>query len=196
MIKKINPSFKLVLLIIIVLAIIRIPNAANFTWLSNFSPMGAIALFGGAYFKNRWKAIMLCLSVLFLSDLFISAVIFKNQYGLIYSGWYWIYSIFVLIIFIGNWIIKKVHVKNILLASTLSALCHWLIADFTVWLSGGLNIITQQPLTKDWQGLLQCYIQGFPFMRNFLFGTMIYSFIAFGIFEFSNKYFFKTQFTK
>lgn len=183
MIKKLNPSIALIGILILALAIIRIPNAANFTWLSNFSPVGAIALFGGTYFKNKWKAILFCLGVLFISDIFISVVIFKNQYGFIYHGWYWIYSIFILIVFIGHWIIKKVNIKNIFLASILAAITHWVLADFTVWLGGGLNIITQQPLTKDGAGLLQCLVQGFPYMKNFLLGTLVYSSIAFGLCE-------------
>ena len=183
MIKKINPSFALTVFFILLLASIRIPNAAHFTTLSNFSPIGAIALFGGTHFKNKWKAILFCVGILFVSDIFISTLIFKGKYGFIYQGWYWIYSIFILIIFIGSWIIKQVNFKNILWASFIAAITHWLLADLTVWLSGGLNIITQQPLSKDWAGLIQCYTQGFPYMKNFFLGTLVYSCLAFGVFK-------------
>jgi hypothetical protein len=40
-----------------------------------------------------------------------------------------------------------------------------------------------QPLSKDFAGLMQCYLQGFPFMKNFMAGTFLYSCMMFGIVE-------------
>jgi hypothetical protein len=65
----------------------------------------------------------------------------------------------------------------------MAALTHWLLADFTVWVSGGIDLRTMLPLSKDGAGLLQCYIQGFPFMLNFLAGTIVYGLMMFGSFE-------------
>ena len=58
-----------------------------------------------------------------------------------------------------------------------------MLADFVVWVFGGTDLRTMQPLIRDVNGLVQCYIQGFPFMRNFLAGTIVYSGIMFGAFE-------------
>jgi hypothetical protein len=181
--EKINPRFAVLMLFIIAIAAMRIPNAAQVTPWSNFTPIGAMALFGGGYFSRQWKAILFPLLTLLVSDLIIQAFIFDGEYGVLYSGWYWIYGIFVLITFIGKWMIKKVNIKNVVLAAVVASLSHWLLADFSVWAGGGTDLRTMTPLSRDWAGLLQCYTQGFPFMRNFLAGTLIYSGIMFGAFE-------------
>ena len=181
--QKINPRFAVLAIFIIAIAAMRIPNSAQLTPWANFTPIGAMGLFGGAYFTKKWKAILFPLLTLFVSDLIIQAFVFNGKYGIMYSGWYWIYSIFILITFIGKWLIKKVSIQNVLLAAVAASLSHWLLADFTVWIGGGTDLRTMTPLTKDWAGLQQCYIQGFPFMKNFLLGTLVYSGIMFGAFE-------------
>jgi hypothetical protein len=181
--QKINPSFTIILLFIIAVAAVRIPNATQLAPWANFTPIGAMGLFGGAYFTRQWKAILFPLLTLFISDLVIQLLIFKGQYGIMYDGWYWIYGIFVLITFIGKTLLKKVTVVNVLIAAVAASLTHWLISDFLVWFSGGTDLRTMLPLSRNWNGLLQCYAQGFPFMKNFLMGTLIYGGIMFGTFE-------------
>jgi hypothetical protein len=181
--EKINPRFAVLALFMIVVAAMRIPNAAQLTPWSNFTPIGAMGLFGGAYFTKQWKAVLFPLLTLLVSDLIIQAFVFNGQYGIMYSGWYWIYGIFILITFIGKRLVKKVTVKNVIIAAITASLTHWLIADFTVWAGGGTDIRTMTPLSRDWAGLQQCYIQGFPFMKNFLIGTLVYSGILFAVFE-------------
>jgi hypothetical protein len=171
--QKINPRFTVLALFIIAVAAMRIPNAAQLTPWANFTPIGAMGLFGGAYFTKQWKAVLFPLLTLFISDLVIQLFVFKGQYGVMYSGWYFVYLIFVLITFIGKYLIKKVNVINVFVAVVTASLTHWLISDFLVWSGGGTDLRTMLPLTKDWGGLMQCYIQGLPFMKNFLMGTMI-----------------------
>jgi len=186
-VEKINPRFAVILLLMIVVAAMRIPNAAQITPWANFSPIGAMGLFGGAYFNSKWKAFAFPLLTLFVSDLIINIFIFDGKYGVLYSGWYVIYSIFALIVFYGKWMIQKVAVKNVLLACIVAALSHWLLADFTVWLGGGTDLRTMMPLAKNWAGLLQCYVQGVPFMRNFLLSNLVYGGILFGGFELAQR---------
>ena len=181
--QKINPRFAVLALFMAVVAAMRIPDSACITPWSHFTPIGAMGLFGGAYFTKQWKAVLFSLLTLFVSDLIIQSFVFDGKYGIMYSGWYWIYGIFILITFIGKWIIKNVTVKNVLFAGITAVLTHWMLADFTVWAGGGTDLRTMQPLSRDWSGLLQCYVQGFPFMKNFLMGTLIYSGIMFGAFE-------------
>ncbi len=187
--QKINPRIAVLLIIMIAVAAMRIPNAAQITPWANFTPIGAMGLFGGAYFTNKWKAFLFPLLTLFVSDLIISNVVMHGKYGVLYSGWYIIYGVFILIVLIGKWLLKNVSVKNIVLASVVAALSHWLIADFTVWIGGGTDLRTMTPLTKDWAGLIQCYAQGFPFMKNFLMGNLVYSAIMFGGFSLAQQRF-------
>lgn len=182
-IQKINPRFAVLVLFMIAVAAMRIPNAAQLTPWANFTPIGAMGLFGGAYFSSKWKMVAFPLLTLLVSDLVINAIVFDGKYGVMYSGWYIIYGIFALVVLFGKWMMKKVTVKNVVVASLTAAISHWLIADFTVWIGGGTDLRTMTPLTKDWAGLMQCYIQGFPFMKNFLMGTLVYSAVMFGLFE-------------
>ena len=182
-VKKINPRFATLLLFMVAVAAMRIPNAAQLTPWANFTPIGAMGLFGGTYFNSKWKAFAFPLLTLFASDLIINTIIFGGKYGVLYSGWYVIYGIFALIVLFGKWLIKNVTIKNVALAALAAAVSHWLIADFFVWIGGGTDLKTMAPLTKNWAGLMQCYAQGFPFMKNFLIGNLVYSTIMFGSFE-------------
>jgi len=181
--EKINPRFTVLALFMIAVAAMRIPDSAQLTPWSNFTPIGAMGLFGGAYFSKNWKAVLFPLLTLFASDLIIQYFVLHGKYGIMYSGWYWIYGIFIIITLMGKWLIKTITVKNVLVSATIAALTHWLLADFTVWVSGGIDLRTMLPLSRDWAGLLQCYIQGVPFMLNFLAGTLVYSLMMFGSFE-------------
>ncbi|CAN5480336.1 hypothetical protein BH11BAC3_BH11BAC3_08980 [soil metagenome] len=187
--QKINPRIAVLLIIMIAVAAMRIPNAAQTTPWANFTPIGAMGLFGGAYFANKWKAFLFPLITLFVSDLIINNIVFHGKYGVLSGSWYIIYGIFILIVLIGKWLLKNVSVKNVILASVVAALSHWLIADFTVWISGGTDLRTMTPLTKDWAGLIQCYAQGFPFMKNFLLGNLVYGGIMFGSFSLAQQRF-------
>ena len=71
---KFNPRTMILLLIIIFVSIIRVaaPFSGDFKVIANFSAVGAIALFGGAYFNNNVKAFAFPLLILLLSDLFIA----------------------------------------------------------------------------------------------------------------------------
>ena len=74
----------------------------------NFTPIGAMALFGGAYLDKR-LAMLLPLSAMIVSDLFIgfySPAVMLSVYGS-----------FVLIGLIGVWLRRRKSPKNILLAS-------------------------------------------------------------------------------
>ena len=184
-ITKINPRFAVLVIFIIVVGSLRICNAAELTAWSNFTPIGAMAMFGGAYFKQRWKSFAFPLLTLFLGDIIIHTVIYDG----LYEGRPLIYIAFSMIVLIGILIIRQVTVKNIAAASIVSTLSFWLIADFAVWMGGGIDVRTQVPLSRDIHGLLQCYWQGFPYMINFLLGTLFYSAVMFGVFEWMQKRF-------
>jgi hypothetical protein len=178
-----HPRLAVLLILIIAAGAMRIPNSVQILPWSNFSPVGAMALFGGAYFNSKWKAVLFPLLTLLLGDLIVSIVVHKGQYGIIYDGWYWVYGIYLLIVLAGRLLIKKVTVKNIVVASVTAALMHWLLSDLAMWIMGATDLRTMQPLSHDLAGLIQCYTQGFPFMLKFLAGTLVYSGILFGVFE-------------
>lgn len=185
--EKINPRFVILIVMMVIVASMRVPNAAQVTPWANFTPIGAMGLFGGAYFNSTWKKFALPLLTLLLSDLLISQFVYDGKYGLMYGGWYWIYGIFAGIVLLGGWLLRKVSIKNVFVASLAAALLHWCLADGMVWLGGGTDLRTGLPLARDVSGLVQCYAQGFPFMLNFLAGTLGYGVILFGGFEWMKR---------
>ena len=181
--QKINPRFAILAIIIIVVAALRIPNAAQLGPLSNFTPIGAMGLFGGAYFTKNWKAFSFPLVTLLLSDLIINIFVYNRQYGIMYGSWYWVYGGFVLIVLLGRLSLKKVNVTNVALTGIAGTLVYWLVVDFGVFLFGCTDITTGQTMDHSFASLLKCYAQGAPYMKNFLIGTLVYSGIMFGAFE-------------
>lgn len=177
--KKINLRFSVLLLMVLITGLSRM-----IIQIDNFTPIGAMALFGGAYFSDRWKAFLLPLVSLFLSDMLIQGVIYKGQFGFpLYESWYYVYGTFALIVLFGTWMLKKVTVKNILLAAIVSSLAHWIITDFGVWMSGcNLSVYT-----KDLNGFILCYTMALPYLKDFMLGTLFYSAILFGAFEWAQR---------
>jgi len=183
-----NPRFMALLLVIAGAASTRFITVAGHTPLINLTPIGAMALFGGTYFSNKWKAVLLPLLTLIISDLVINTVFYHGKYGTMYQGWYLVYAVFVLMVFFGKWIINKVNVKNILFATVVASISHWLITDFGVWL-GGIDVTTGMPFTKDIFGLLKCYALAIPYLQTIFLATAFYSAIMFGAFELAQRKF-------
>jgi hypothetical protein len=181
---KINLRTVVLIGMIVFVAVLRILSAGKvLSPLSNFTPVGAMALFGGCYFKDKWKAYLVPLGILLLSDIVTMQTIYKeHSTGLLYEGWGWIYASFVLMVVMGHFI-KKVSVGSVLLAAIGAALVHWLVSDYGVWLGGGTDITTGQPYTHDAHGLMMCYWLAIPYLKNMLIGNVLYGALLFGGFE-------------
>ena len=176
-IEKFNPRTIILAIFILVIGTIRtyLSTDPNMFGLSNFSPVGAMALFGGIYFKKQWKAFLFPIISLLVSDVILQSCVFDDKNGFLYGGWYYVYGAFVLMVAVGRFV-KKVSVKNILLASLAIMLIHWLVTDFGVWYGG-------KTYSQDLSGYWQCLVMAIPFEGRFLAGTLIYSTILFGAFE-------------
>lgn len=172
---KFNPRNVVLLLIIVFVSIIRIAAAYsdNFKEIANFSAVGAIALFGGAYFNNSIKAFSFPLLVLLLSDIFITNV---SGYGFFYGGWYWTYIAFILMVLVSKLVINKVNVQNTVIAGVVAVIVHWIVSDISAMYVPGLY-----PPTLA--GFGACLIAAIPYELKFLYGTAIYGVVMFGAFE-------------
>ena len=168
-----TPVLLLFMLLIIGLRVIA-PLSPDFKLIANFSGIGAVALFGGAYFKNKINAFLLPILMLFVSDLGL-VLTMGLDYGF-YSGWYYTYIAFILMVLVGHFIIKKVTAKNVLIAGLVGVLIHWIISDFGVWYG---STVYPQTLLGFWA----CLVAAIPYEKNFLYGTLGYSALMFGVFE-------------
>lgn len=181
--QTINPRTTVLVTIIVVAAAFRLLQSSPvFSVLSNFTPVGAIALFGGCYFADRWKAFLVPLGALFISDVLLNRIYYFDHWTFFYPGAYWIYGSFALVVMLGHFI-KKVSVLNVLLSGIGAALIHWIVSDFGVWAGGNTDITTGQPFTPDFGGLLKCYTLALPYLRNMIIGNLVFSGILFGSFE-------------
>jgi len=160
-----NKKILLIVLLIIILAAASRLVKHPF----NFTPIAAMALFSGAYLKNRW-GIFLPLAAMLVSDYFIG-----------FYDWQVMASVYVsiaLVFLIGRYLNKRIKWQNVLLASLASSLSFFIITNFAVWV-----FFPWYPHT--FAGLLSCFTMAIPFFKNTLAGDIIYSAALFGAFEFA-----------
>jgi hypothetical protein len=131
----------------------------------NFTPVEAVALFGGAYFADRKLAVAVPLVALLLGDCFIG-----------FYGWMMlvVYGCVALTAVTAFALRGRVRVWNTLLTAVGSATGFYLVTNFFVWLGG-----TMYPHTAA--GLAACYVAAWPFYQyGTLAGTLLWSALLFG----------------
>jgi len=179
-IPKFSPRNLVLMAIIVVVALLRLLAYFNNVGpLVAFTPLGAMALFGGAYFNGNVKPFAFPLLALFISDLVLSFTIysqFRNG-GILYGGWYWTYGAFALMTVAGKFILKHVTVGRVLTGVVVSTLIHWLVSDI-----GGC---LEQP--NSFTVYMQRLATAIPYEWRFLAGTAIYAAVMFGLFELMQK---------
>lgn len=176
---KFNPRTLILLLMILVITGFRLLVTFNSDALkfANFSSIGAVALFGGAYFKDNLKAFAFPILSLFLSDFVLATTIYKEfSNGFLYEGWYWTYLAFALMVLAGRLLLNKINAVSLLGSTLTVVLIHWIVTDFGVWFKN-------PSYTQDLAGFWLCLERAIPFEIRFLEGTIIYGAILFGAFE-------------
>ncbi len=168
-----TPVLLLFMLVIVGLRVIA-PLSSDFKLIAGFSGIGAMALFGGAYFKNKVNAFLLPVLVLLLSDLGLVLTMGVN-YGF-YSGMYLTYIAFILMLLTGHLIIRRVSVQSVFLAAIVGVLIHWVVSDIGVWYGSA-------KFPQTLYGFWLCLLEAVPYEKNFLYGTLGYSALLFGVFE-------------
>jgi hypothetical protein len=129
----------------------------------NFSPIAALALFGGAQFADKRLAFLVPLAAMFLSDMIL------ELHSLIPV----IYGSFALIVCLGFWLRRRQNVRAIGGAAIVGALLFFVLTNFGVWAMG-------QMYPKTPAGLLNCYVAAIPFFQNTLLSNLFYSALLFG----------------
>ncbi|QOW24079.1 DUF6580 family putative transport protein [Lysobacter sp. H23M47] len=143
----------------------------------NFSPITAIALFGGAYFANRSWALLMPLIGLFVSDLVLAGV-----NGGLYASWFggagiWVvYGCIVLTTVMGFGMRGKVSGGSVLGYSLAGSILFFLVTNFSVFAFDAMY-------PKTVAGLAAAYVAGIPFFKWSVLGTLFYSAVLFGGFE-------------
>lgn len=131
----------------------------------NFTPLSALAIFGGAYLGKRY-ALLLPLLAWIVSDLVIGPdPTFPFTWGsILIAG------------LLGLWARRRRNYATLVGVGILNSALFFLISNFGVWLVGGLYSHTAE-------GLIQCYTLAIPFYRNTLLGDLVYLSLLVGTFE-------------
>ena len=140
----------------------------------NLTAVGAVCLFGGAYFNRRWLAFFVPLAALAVSDVLLQTFVYP-QYGPNYFK----YVCFALTVPLGMLLRGRTTLIPVGSAAIGATVLFFLLSNFEVWVSGHGN---RYPLTPA--GLLACYVAALPFSLNMLYGNLLFSGLLFGAMEF------------
>ena len=153
--------------LILILALARlIPHPPNFT------PIIAVAIVSGYFFKNLNFSLIILLIAMLISDLFIG----------FYENVFFVYASLLLITFIFHKISKKINFKNLFVFSFAGSLIFFIISNFGVWILGSPGL-DNLPYDKNLNGLIECYILAIPFFGNTFLSTVIFSYPAIFIYR-------------
>jgi hypothetical protein len=148
----------------------------------NFTPIAAMALFGGAYLGRKHLAFLVPFAAMFLSDLFLG--LHKDMWA--------VYLAFGLTVLIGTYIRSNVKVTSVLAASIASSVIFFLLTNFASWLSSPFY-------PQTFAGLIQSYIAGLAFFNNGslgisffineIAGALFYNGLFFGVYALARIWF-------
>tara|TARA_Y100000590_G_C15669310_1_gene995694 strand:- start:940 stop:1461 length:522 start_codon:yes stop_codon:yes gene_type:complete len=157
--KKIEP-YILPICLILVLAFTRlIPHPSNFT------PVLALGIFSGFYFRNFILSFFIVISSMFIGDLFLG---FHNTM-------FFTYSSLAVAVLVGIFL-KNFGTLGITLGGLASSIAFFLVTNFGAW-------VTLDMYEKNFEGLIQSYFLAIPFFHNTLISTFLYLFLIKIIFE-------------
>jgi len=150
----------------------------------NFTPIAAIALFGGVYFKNIKTAFVAPLACLLFSDLLLQGKYMAGiaEYPAIYSGTWLVYLSFAAVIGLGILIRKKPSALKVIGASLTGSVLFFLITNFGAWMTDH-----QYYPVKSLDTLMYSYQLGLPFFRGTLLGDLFFNGVLFGSFALLSK---------
>jgi len=170
-----SPKIWLIVLFVCAAAFIRVVFS-YFPALSNFSPVAAMALFGGYYFRNRLAAFSLPMMIMFLSDVSLElAYRFGwRDYPGFHPAMPYVYAGFLAVVFIGGGL-KTARPLTLIGCSLLSSVIFFVLSNFGVWMTGNY------PATPE--GLIACFVAAIPFFRFTVIGDLFFICLMFAAYE-------------
>ena len=143
------------------LLIFFVPGALPY----NFTPVEAIALFGGAYFADRRLAFLVPLGAMLIADLII------GLHPLVPA----VYACIAASVVLGFGLRDKVSVLRVAGYGVAGSLLFFVVISGVEWLLGDTEYCRA--------GIVPCYVAALPFLKNWLAGTLVWSALLFGGFE-------------
>ena len=138
----------------------------------NFTPVIAVAIMSGYFFKNVYLSFSILLISMLVADAFLG----------FYENMIFVYASLLLIAFIFYKISEKINFKNLFIYSFSGSVIFFVISNFGVWAlqSPGVNNL---PYEISLSGLVECYILAIPFFPNTFLSTLIFAYPAIYIYK-------------
>ncbi len=159
----------------IISALYRVyPYEARPEWLG--APQLALAVFAGAVVSRKGISFLVVLLSMLFSDVLIHLVhlVYPTMTPGFYGGQMVNYLLIGLLTMVGFGV-KSDKWPSILGGLVAAPVLFFLISNFIVWAGGGGY---HRPFT--FSGLMQCYTDALPFLRNSLSGSLIFGAVFFG----------------
>ena len=158
-------SFPISLILILALARL-IPHPPNFT------PIVAVAIMSGYFFKNIYLSFATLIVSMLLADLFLG----------FYENMIYVYISLILISYVFYKIGEKINIKNLFIYGFIGSVLFFIVSNFGVWALGSPGVY-DIAYEKSLSGLIQCYILAIPFFGNTFLSTVIFSYPAIFIYR-------------
>lgn len=136
----------------------------------NFTPILAIALFGGAIFKSKKIALAVPIVAVFLSDLVLG----------LHESMIAVYLCLGLFMYMGMKLERKSS-KSVATNAIAAAVIFFFVTNFTVWAFGGVY-------EPNLSGLILSYTLALPFFNWNMLSTLLFSGVLFGAYNLFEKY--------
>lgn len=126
---------------------------------ANFAPVGALALLSGFVLPRKY-AIWLPLTAMAISDLII------GTHNLVF----WTWGSFALLTVLSSMYAKgrNIGAGQVFVGAISGGILFYLVTNFGVWLQSGMY-------AHDYSGLISCYYNALPFLRNTLLGDVFFA---------------------
>ena len=151
---KITKNFQSYLLPISLILILSFSRLIPHPW--NFTPVLAMGIFSGFYFKNFILGSFIVICSMFIGDLYLG----------FHSTMFFTYISLIIAVALGLFV-NKFKFTEVLFTGLASSVCFFAITNFGAWL-------TLEMYEKNLTGLLQSYVLAIPFFHNTLISTLLY----------------------
>lgn len=139
----------------------------------NMNPMTSLALFSGTQMDKK-RAFGFALATMIISDVLLAYL----QGHAIFGLWsIFTYSGFAMIVLAGSVLRHNPSATRTFSFLLASSFGFWIWTNFGIWATGDHGIYT-----RDMNGLVACYVNALPFLRNAMMGDLVCGSVLFASF--------------
>ena len=161
---QLNENLKNYFLPICLILVLSFSRLIPHPW--NFTPVLAMGIFSGFYFKNFILGSFIVICSMFIGDLYLG----------FHSTMFFTYISLIIAVALGLFV-NKFKFTEVLFTGLASSVCFFAITNFGAWL-------TLEMYEKNLTGLLQSYVLAIPFFHNTLISTLLYLLVLKLLFNF------------